>query len=63
MCKINPVTRDNIAQARSSLERRLQSPNLTPQQRDILQSQLDYIIANLRERSELEPNTATVEHN
>ena len=51
MCKINPVTQGNIEQARTSLERRLQNPRLSPQQRQMLQEQLDYIVANMHERT------------
>ena len=50
MCKTNPVTKEHIEQMKSSFLRRLQNPNLSDEQRRILQEHYDYLVENVHEK-------------
>ena len=55
MCRTNPVTKGHIEQMRASLLRRLGNPNLSAEQRAMLQAQYDYVVENVTERPGSEP--------
>lgn len=59
MCRSNAVTQDHIDQMRTSLLKRLANRSLKPEQRAMLQAQLDYVIANITERPAVEPSTGS----
>ncbi|MCL5263794.1 MAG: hypothetical protein M1343_01130 [Chloroflexi bacterium] len=58
MCKINPVTKGNIEEAKSGLLKRMANPNLTHEQLLVLMEQYDYIVNNVRERAGYDPASA-----
>lgn len=55
MCKVNPVTKENIEAMKSSLRKRMENPSLTEEQLFALREQLDYVERNVRERTAFEP--------
>lgn len=50
MCKINPITKEDIDRTKAALLKRLQNPSLTDGGRQLLEDQYNYIVENVRER-------------
>ncbi|MDO8691410.1 MAG: hypothetical protein Q7R39_15605 [Dehalococcoidia bacterium] len=50
MCKTNPITREHIETWKFTLSQRLSKPSLSPEQRMLIQAQLDYIVNNVTEK-------------
>jgi truncated hemoglobin YjbI len=50
MCRTNPITREHIEAWKESLQKRLSNPNLSAEQRALLQAQYDYVANNVTER-------------
>lgn len=50
MCKTNPITREHIETWKSTLLKRLSNPDLSPEQRQLIQKQYDYIANNVTEK-------------
>ncbi len=51
MCKTNPITQEHIDTWKTSLLKRLSNPDLSPEQRGLIQAQYDYIVNNVKERA------------
>lgn len=51
MCKTNPITQEHIETWKASLLKRLSNPDLSPEQRMLIQAQYDYIVSNVTERA------------
>ncbi len=51
MCKTNPITEEHIEAWKSTLLKRLSNPDLSPEQRQLIQAQYDYIVNNVKERA------------
>ncbi len=50
MCRSNPITQEHIKTWKATLLRRLSNPDLSAEQRALLQAQYDYVVNNVTER-------------
>lgn len=50
MCRSNPITGEHIETWKATLLKRLSNPDLSPEQKSLLQAQYDYVVNNVTER-------------
>lgn len=51
MCRTNPITREHIETWKATLLKRLAKPDLSPEQKSLLQAQYDYVANNVTEKA------------